>query len=90
MKSDTSITQPWAPLDKLEAVLDRWAQEHTGVMSLEVVGRSVAERPIYAATITDPTVDDEEKEHVLISALHSGVPAVLAPAGLSPTTALGG
>ncbi|MDP6112042.1 MAG: M14 family zinc carboxypeptidase [Planctomycetota bacterium] len=62
----------WAPLEKLQALLERRAEEHPDIMSLEEPGRSLEGRPVYAVRLTDPNADDEDKEHVLMTTLHSG------------------
>ena len=63
----------WPPLGKLEALLSEWAAQHADVMALDVAGRSVQGRPVYAVRLTDPDASDADKEHALITALHSGV-----------------
>ncbi|MDP6495302.1 MAG: M14 family zinc carboxypeptidase, partial [Dehalococcoidia bacterium] len=63
----------WPPLKKLGAVLDRWQREYPEAVKVSAPGESVQGRPVWAVRLTDPTVDDENKEHVLITALHSGV-----------------
>jgi len=63
----------WAPLEKLYAVLERWAEEHAGKMTLRRVADSVQGRPVYVAELTDSAADSETKEHVLLTALHCGV-----------------
>ena len=63
----------WPPFEKLEAVLKSWEREHPDVMRLEIPGKSVQGRPVYAVRLTDPDADDEHKEHALVTGLHSGV-----------------
>ena len=63
----------WPPYDRLEAVLELWAREHREMMVLEQLGRTAQGRPVYAAALTDPRADDDQKEHVLITALHAGL-----------------
>ncbi|NOX53177.1 MAG: zinc carboxypeptidase [Planctomycetes bacterium] len=63
----------WPPYEKLEAVLRLWARQHPRTIKLELLGRSREGRPVYAVTLTDPATDDENKEHALITALHSGL-----------------
>lgn len=63
----------WPPFEKLQAVLEKWQDEHPDIMRLEVAGQSVQGRPVYAIRFTDPEADDEDKEHALVTGLHSGV-----------------
>ncbi len=62
----------WPPYEKIEAVLKHWARQHPGIYQLEELGTSVEGRTIYAVTMTDPGVSDENKEHALVTALHAG------------------
>jgi len=63
----------WPPYDKLEALLKLWAGKHPEVMVLEQLGRSVEGRPVHAVSLTDPEVDNDRKEHALVTALHAGL-----------------
>jgi hypothetical protein len=63
----------WPPYEKLELMLRLWAEQHPGIMTLEKLGASSEGRTVYAATLTDPQADADQKEHVLITALHSGL-----------------
>ncbi len=63
----------WPPYEKLVAVLEKWGGEHKDIMTLEPLGRSKEDRPVYAIKLTDPTVKDDNKEHALVTALHSGL-----------------
>lgn len=63
----------WAPYEKIEAVLKHWEAEGHATYALEVLGNSVEGRAVYAVTMTDPTVPDEDKEHALVTALHAGI-----------------
>ena len=51
-------------------------------MQLEELGRTAQERPLYAAQLTDAAVTDEGKEHVLITANHSGARERTATTGI--------
>ena len=42
-------------------------------MNLQIRGRSTQGRPLHVAVLTDSTARADDKEHVLISALHAGV-----------------
>ena len=63
----------WPPYDKIDAVLKYWAGKHPQLMTLEKMGSSVEGRPVYAVVLTDPQANDDQKEHALITALHSGL-----------------
>lgn len=60
-------------LEAIARLLETWQVEHPDVMQLEVCGRSREARPIYAIRLTDPGEPDENKEHVFVTCLHSGV-----------------
>jgi len=62
----------WPPYEKIEAVLHHWADEYPERFSLEILGKSIKGRDIYAITMTDSTVTNETKEHALVTALHAG------------------
>lgn len=57
----------------LQAQLEHWARNHARTMQLETLGESAERRPILAAILTDPDAPDETKEHVLLTAQHSGL-----------------
>ncbi len=63
----------WPPFEKVEAVLKHWAAAHADRLRLDVLGRSAQGRALYAVRLTDPTTDDADKEHALITALHAGL-----------------
>ena len=58
--------------EELEAALQARQGEHPDRVRLEVTGTSLQGRPVCAATLTNREADDAEKEHVLLTALHSG------------------
>ena len=62
----------WPPYERIEAVLKRWAVEHPEGFQLEELGKSVEGRSIYAVTMTDRNVPEENKQHALVTALHAG------------------
>lgn len=62
----------WPPYEKIEAVLKHWAAEHPVGFQLEELGKSVEGRSIYAVTMMDPNLPDENKQHALVTALHAG------------------
>ncbi|MFA5191599.1 MAG: M14 family zinc carboxypeptidase [Verrucomicrobiia bacterium] len=63
----------WPPLEKVEAVLRDWAKKHPRLMRLDDIGRSVQGRTLYAIRLTDSNRDEGDKEHALVTALHSGL-----------------
>jgi len=69
--TDVPLGRP--PFERIQALLQKWAADHPDIVQLETAGKSVQGRPVYAARLTDPASDNEDKEHVLITALHSGV-----------------
>lgn len=65
--------EQWPPFEKIDALLKHWAQSHPEIMALETVATSPKGRAIYAIRLTDPKADEAGKEHILITALHSGL-----------------
>ena len=63
----------WPPIEKVDAVLQHWARKHPDRMRLDVAGRSAKGRPLYVIRLTDGNIDGADKEHALITALHSGL-----------------
>jgi len=59
--------------EKLEARLQEWQHRNPRIMELETLARSAEGRPIYSARLTDPAVDDDDKQHTLLTCLHSGI-----------------
>ena len=58
--------------EQLQSRLERWQGDHSRIMKLREMGTSVQGRPLLAAILTDPDAPAEDKEHVLITALHCG------------------
>jgi len=67
------VPQLWPSFEILQQQLTRWQDDHTGLFTLEALGESTEGRPLYAAILTDPEADPDSKEHVLITAQHSGI-----------------
>lgn len=63
----------WPPFEKVENVLKHWARAHADRTRLEILGRSAKQRALYAIRLTDAKTNDADKEHALITALHSGL-----------------
>lgn len=71
----TAVNGPptWPSFEQVEARLMAWQRRHPKRLRLEVAGQSAQGRPIYLAQLTDPSVPDDDKERVLLTALHSGI-----------------
>jgi len=65
--------QLWPSFESLQAQLEQWQRDCPRFFSLQTLGRSAQGRALLAARITDPEADDEQKEHVLVTCLHSGI-----------------
>lgn len=63
----------WPPFEKLQARLEQWQGDFKSLCEVEILGKSAQGRPLYAARLTDSSAPDEDKEHVLLTALHSGI-----------------
>ena len=63
----------WPRFEEVQELLERWQREHPALMELQIRARSEQDRPVYVAILTDSTVSADDKEHVLVSALHAGV-----------------
>jgi len=64
--------QIWPSFETVQDQLVAWQREHPRTMKLQVVEKSAHRRGIYAAELTDPTADDNDKQHVLLTANHAG------------------
>lgn len=69
MPGDANI---WPRFEELDQTLSAWADAHADKMALAVEGRSPEGRPVYGVSLTDPDADAEEKQHVVLSAVHTG------------------
>jgi hypothetical protein len=68
------VTGPqWPPFDALQAQLEAWQRAYPRLCRLEILGQTAQGRPVSAVCLTDTLVDDADKEHVLLTALHSGI-----------------
>ena len=64
---------PTAPtFETVQLRLTAWQRDYPHLMTLGVPGTSIEGRPIYAATLTNGDVPDDDKQRVLITALHAG------------------
>ena len=62
----------WYPLEDLYRRIRRLGRDHGDFLKLEDLGRSVQGRPLIAVRLSDWSIADEHKEHVLLTTLHSG------------------
>lgn len=63
----------WPAFEELQTQLMKWQKAHPKTMKVETLRQSAQGRPVCAVRLTDPEADEASKEHVLITALHSGV-----------------
>ncbi len=72
------LPQPWKePIHRIsfeeyDATLKYWAGQHPGIFTFEKRGESHDGQPVYLVKITDSAVPNEDKQVVLVSALHGG------------------
>lgn len=57
---------------QLESRLLEWQESYPRLMKLRKLGTTAQDRPLLAAVLTDPDTPAEQKEQVLITALHCG------------------
>ena len=79
MLADLSqMEKPWKnppkrlSLETYIGTLYYYAQTFPDIFKLELVAKSPKGLPVYLCKVTDPTVSDEDKNVILITALHSG------------------
>jgi hypothetical protein len=75
-------TRNWPTFGEIEGQLRDWQRQFSAKMQLEEVGRTAQGRSLYATQLTDAAVGDEDKEHVLITANHSGARERTATTGI--------
>jgi hypothetical protein len=63
----------WPAVERLRSQLEVWQRQHPKFYTLETLGRSAQGRPLHAAILTDASAPAGDKEHILITALHSGI-----------------
>ena len=59
-------------LKEYEATLKFWAHKHVETLKVDRVGESAEGLGIHLLKVTDPSVDDELKQVVLVTSLHGG------------------
>jgi hypothetical protein len=66
-------TQAISPTSaEVAALILRAEQRHPDLVKVRRMGLTAEGRPIHAVTVTDPSVTDRDKQHVLIAAGHHG------------------
>lgn len=68
-----SVSRMWPSIEEFEARLRSWATAHPHLLRLEMHGKTAQGRALYSVHLTDPTAPEPGKEHVLITAQHSGI-----------------
>ncbi len=58
--------------EQLMGRLKKWGKDHSRLLTLRDLGKSLQGRPLIAAVLTDPDALAQDKEHVLITAQHCG------------------
>ncbi|MFV1969229.1 MAG: M14 family zinc carboxypeptidase, partial [Pirellulaceae bacterium] len=70
------MPRPWTQkvhritLKEYEATLEYWADKYPQTLTVERVGVSAEGMRIYLLKITDPAVDDDDKQICLVTSLH--------------------
>src|SRR5689334_4087779 len=63
----------WPPFEEIETRLKNWVTGRPGLLKLEVHGKTAQGRALYSVHLNDPIAPESDKEHVLITAQHSGI-----------------
>jgi len=62
----------WPSFEEIGDLLTEWDRTQGDRLSFSVEGYSPQQRPVYMVTLTDPSAAAEEKEHTVLSAVHTG------------------
>ena len=73
LAAENSTVQRWPSLGQIQDLLQELCEHHPDKIQLSEAGKSVEGRPIPLAVLTDSSVNNEDKEHVFIPTLHSGI-----------------
>ncbi len=65
-------TGHYPSFEEIEAFLKVLSPAEPERVRVAIEGRSRQDRPVYSITLTDPAAPAEEKQHVLLSCVHSG------------------
>lgn len=71
--AENSKSQRWPSLEQIQNLLLDFSEKHPEKMRLSEAGKSIDGHPIPLVVITDPSVSNEDKEHILFTTLHSGI-----------------
>ncbi len=63
----------WPTLEQIQEKLEEWQKKHPEKMLLKEAGKSIDGNSIPLVILTDQSVPDEDKEHILVTTLHSGI-----------------
>ena len=73
------MPRPWTQekvhrltLEEYKATIDYWSSRYPKCFQVEIMGHSAERHPIYLLKITEKSVPDEDKQVVLITAMHGG------------------
>jgi hypothetical protein len=66
-------SQLWPSLEQIQNLLLDLSEKHPEKIKLSEAGKSIDGHPIPLVVITDPSVSNENKEHILFTTLHSGI-----------------
>lgn len=75
-KSDARPDPPatlWPTFEEITQQLQQWQKKHPQWMQLRQGATSGEGRPVWVARLTDSATADDDKEHVLLTTLHSGI-----------------
>jgi hypothetical protein len=73
VRAETPKLQRWPSLENIQTILQDLADRHPEKVQVSEAGKSIDGRSIPLVVITDPTVGNENKEHILFTTLHSGI-----------------
>jgi Zinc carboxypeptidase len=63
----------WPTLEQIQSKLEEWKKLNPKKMILKEAGKSIDGNSIPLVILTDQSVPDEDKEHILVTTLHSGI-----------------
>jgi len=78
----TRAGRNWPTFEEIREQLEAWAREFPDSLQLETLAHTAGGRPLIAAKLSDRESDPEDKEHVLITANHSGARERTATTGI--------
>ncbi len=72
LKAQQSGRTFYPPFEELQPRLEQWQRQYPDLINVRVVGTTAQGRPLFVVRLTDTTVPDEVKEHIVITDTHSG------------------